>query len=420
MHSPAPALCEPDCRAKMQQLRELVPLAPSDIEKNQLISELSDLYTDCGTYPSGLTLHEWELTNINNEPFASGGFGDCRRALFLGCHPVVMKCSRDYYTDEQARRRADREIEVWAGLRHLNILPFIGSIALGSPPRIFLVSPFMEKGNLRQYLKKRPDVDPLSLLIKIAAGLEYLHTSDPPIVHGDLKADNIFISSTGEPRIGDFGLSDHIYEDEESTSSNGHSSAFNFGGHPRWQAPEILFIDYRRTKRSDVFAFGRVIYEVYAKQVPFAAQKLPSVIALMVQRGELPPRPKEWDCEAMWLLMAHCCANDPQARPSVQEIARRLGYKACPAVVLPRQNWKFSTQGECDYPLSRLNTYARMFHPRLEIEWRETKFERDLCFGFTLYGHEFIGRGPRRSIAKNEAAKRAFEYLERSGVISAT
>ncbi|KDQ12114.1 hypothetical protein BOTBODRAFT_113386, partial [Botryobasidium botryosum FD-172 SS1] len=74
-------------------------------------------------------------------------------------------------------------------------------------------------------------------LMKIAAGIEYLHTSDPPIVHGDLKAENIFISSTDEPRIGDFGLSECIEENNGNTSSNGYSSAFKYGGNARWKAP---------------------------------------------------------------------------------------------------------------------------------------------------------------------------------------
>ncbi|KDQ12154.1 hypothetical protein BOTBODRAFT_189427 [Botryobasidium botryosum FD-172 SS1] len=200
MHSPKPTLSESDYMAKMQRLRELVPLAPSEDEKNRLIDELSDLYSECGTYPSEPTLYEWELTNTDNAPFTSGGFGDCRRALFLGRHSVVMKCSRAYYTDRQAKRRAEREIRMWKGLQHPNVLPLIGSIVLGSPPRIFMVPPLMEKGNLKDYLKVKPDADQLSLLMKIAVGLVAvtgirLRSSMAAMQGGELQ--KLYSSTTG-------------------------------------------------------------------------------------------------------------------------------------------------------------------------------------------------------------------------------
>jgi len=152
----------------------------------------------------------------------------------------------------------------------------------------------MENQDLRGYLKANPCVDRLLLLAKIATGLEYLHTSNPIVVHGDLKAANIFVSEAGEPCIGDFGLSENVIEStENTTSSNWISSMFKYAGNPRWQAPE-LFEDHQRTTSSDVFAFGRVIYEVYTGQVPFAHLRAFQICSAVV-KGKLPPRPEEFD-----------------------------------------------------------------------------------------------------------------------------
>ncbi|KDQ17174.1 hypothetical protein BOTBODRAFT_105820 [Botryobasidium botryosum FD-172 SS1] len=151
-------------------------------------------------------------------------------------------------------------MKVWKRLRHPNVMPFIGSIVFESPMRaLFLISPWMENGDLGTYIKANPKADRLRLLTQIATGLEYLHTSD--VVHGDLKAANVFISGTGDARIGDFGLSEVV--SEMTGDTQGYSSAWKYGGNPRWQAPE-LWSDYKRTKPSDMFAFGRVIYEVCA------------------------------------------------------------------------------------------------------------------------------------------------------------
>lgn len=189
-----------------------------------------------------------------------------------------------------------------------------------------MVSPLMENGNLKEYLEASPDADRLLLVTEIADGLNYLHTREPAVVHGDLKAANIFISKSGKPRIGDFGLSETVIKSSEnSAGSNGNSSAFKKGGHPRWQAPEIMFNHLQRTTSTDVFAFGRVIYEVYAGTVPFVEHEEPYLgIYVAVRRGVLPPRPAAFSDEYLWLLMAHCCTTNPQERPSAQGIIRYL------------------------------------------------------------------------------------------------
>ncbi|KDQ07611.1 hypothetical protein BOTBODRAFT_598442 [Botryobasidium botryosum FD-172 SS1] len=307
---------------RLVQLRqEALALEPSDPARAQIVVELSQLYSDAIPYPADPTLYEWEVSKVDTTAAASGGFGNCWKGLFLGQHQVAMKCSRSYIAPEIAMRRLEREMNVWKRLRHPNILPFIGFIILASPvTTLFMISPWMENGNLGVYIKANPDADRLRLLTEIATGLEYLHTSE--VVHGDLKAANILISKIGDARIADFGLSEIIVEEDGDRQR--HSSAWEGGGNPRWQAPE-LFGTRRGTKSSDIFAFGRVIYEVYAGMIPFAELQNHQVYAV-VEAKELPIRPHGKNSgtrgfsEEMWQFMACCCKTKSSERPEIHEI----------------------------------------------------------------------------------------------------
>ncbi|KDQ12495.1 hypothetical protein BOTBODRAFT_94549, partial [Botryobasidium botryosum FD-172 SS1] len=268
-----------------------------------------------------------EVSKVDTTAAASGGFGDCWKGLFLGQHQIAMKCSRSHIAPEIAMRvrLAEREMKVWKSLQHPNILPFIGPVILETPVKaLYMVSPWMENSDLGKYINANPNADCLRLLTQIATGLEYLHTSG--VIHGDLKAANILISGTGDARIADFGLSEMTTEVDENTQ--GCSSAWKHGGNPRWQAPE-LFENYKRTKASDIFAFGRVIYEAYTRDVPFAGFPRLRIYAI-VDRGELPPRPSGKSSEPggfnddMWQFMARCCETKPQQRPDAHEVVAYL------------------------------------------------------------------------------------------------
>ncbi|KAG8771259.1 hypothetical protein FRC12_003723 [Ceratobasidium sp. 428] len=76
-----------------------------------------------------------------------------------------------------------REIHAWAKCHHDNVLELIGLTQ--HREKLAVVAPWMENGNLRQYLGKNPDVDRLDLCLQITRGLVYLHSRG--MVHGDLK-----------------------------------------------------------------------------------------------------------------------------------------------------------------------------------------------------------------------------------------
>ena len=97
--------------------------------------------------------------------------------------------------------------------------------------------------------------------IEILHGLNYLHSRTPhPIIHRDIKCDNIFIDSNeGKIRIGDLGL---------ATSSNNDVPAGSVLGTPEYMAPEIFQGVY--TTKVDIYAFGMTLLEICTMEVPYS------------------------------------------------------------------------------------------------------------------------------------------------------
>ncbi|KAF9259831.1 hypothetical protein L218DRAFT_873744, partial [Marasmius fiardii PR-910] len=112
----------------------------------------------------------------------------------LGDFPVRGGSSRDVWKGKVGQvtvclKKWMREAVVWRQLKHPNILPLMGIHYLsGVRDQFCLVSPWMERGNLVQFLTATPseDVDHYSLVYDVIAGLSYLHSLH--IIHGSLKS----------------------------------------------------------------------------------------------------------------------------------------------------------------------------------------------------------------------------------------
>lgn len=136
------------------------------------------------------------------------------------------------------RVRIVNEVRLLERLHHPNIISFHGSWVNRETERVVFVTEILSSGTLKSFVQK------VQLIrwkifkrwtIQILKGLEYLHSQDPPIIHRDLKCDNIFINGTsGDLRIGDFGLSTAISKKNQVSQyhgSGGYSSLqFPLGG----------------------------------------------------------------------------------------------------------------------------------------------------------------------------------------------
>ena len=109
------------------------------------------------------------------------------------------------------RVRIRSEIDLIKKLKHTNIIHFEAAWANLDKKEVVFITELITGGSLRMYIK-RNKISRLRVIkgwcIQILEGLQYLHEQECPIIHRDLKCDNIFINSnSGEIRIGDLGLS---------------------------------------------------------------------------------------------------------------------------------------------------------------------------------------------------------------------
>ncbi|KAG0706407.1 kinase-like domain-containing protein [Suillus ampliporus] len=216
-------------------------------------------------------------------------------------------------------RRYEHEINVWAKLKHDNILIIYGVITNLGP--IHIVSAWQENGNVLEYRIKNLDINPLTLLTQAARGIEYLHGSN--IVHGNLKCNNMLVSSEGVVCIGDFGhtqVLDEVLGRDALTAYTGSSNV-------RWNAPELLGgDDVKPTKASDVFAFGMSILELVTKQAPYSHRKRDLTVIMDISDGRLPLRPSEpadvsrWLHDELWKVLNRCWCYKAEERMSIEEV----------------------------------------------------------------------------------------------------
>eukprot|EP00045_Choanoeca_perplexa_P015521 m.196285 g.196285 ORF g.196285 m.196285 type:complete len:1165 (+) comp17011_c0_seq2:122-3616(+) len=208
------------------------------------------------------------------------------------------------------------EMAVLCRLRHPNITTIIGCcVEKGVLP--LLVLEYLELGSLYDLLHNSTiDVDgdvSIPILRDIASGLAYLHGSQPPIIHADMKSANVLVDANFKAKLTDFGL-----------SSRRHLGAV---GTPFWMAPELL-LNETPTPSSDMYAFGVVLFEVLTASVPYAGEEVAEVLPKVMLRSEPPKRPKLptgiVPPGPLVELMEACWDNNPLKRPVASAVLDKI------------------------------------------------------------------------------------------------
>ncbi|KAF8603704.1 WD40 repeat-like protein [Ceratobasidium sp. AG-I] len=193
-----------------------------------------------------------DLDQYSPAAIVGGSFADIWRGKLKDGTDVAIKSIRvnpGLEDGGKRSKRAMRELYNWSKATHKNIQELIGVIIFQG--RLGMVSPWMDEGNLREYIKAHPSVDRYQLCLELAEGLSYIHSVN--LVHGDLKSFNILVSRDGAVRISDF---DHSILLDATLE---FSSTSNIGGGTlRWMCPELLLpdISVTRSKKADVYALG--------------------------------------------------------------------------------------------------------------------------------------------------------------------
>jgi len=224
-------------------------------------------------------------------------------------------------------KRIRREIKVWKRLEHNNILPLYGTASDFGPYTSF-VCPWMENGNLTQYLGRYGDKLKLSerfrILNEVATGLSYLHSFF--VIHGDLTGSNVLIDKDGKSYVSDFGMSDIVAEFQ------GTSYAMScMRGSVRWAAPELYRLQEPNVSppastHSDIYSFGCVMFQVLSGQFPYYDIKQDSHVVILLHQGVKPLRPTEAPIDDKYWGFIQRCWADPNFgdRPTIAEACECL------------------------------------------------------------------------------------------------
>src|SRR5271154_4631529 len=219
----------------------------------------------------------------------AGGMGEVYRArdTRLGRDVALKILPESFSRDSDRLRRFEQETQAVAALNHPNIVAIYDVGHFDSAP--FLVSELLEGENLRAVINRGPipQRKVVEYAAQVANGLAAAH--DKGIVHRDLKPENLFVCRDGRVKILDFGLAKLAGkggEPDGATMTSSHTAAGVVMGTASYMAPEQVrgeVVD----PRTDIFAFGAVLYEMLSGKRAFRGATVPETMTAVLK--EDPP-----------------------------------------------------------------------------------------------------------------------------------
>ncbi|NWS71038.1 RIPK2 kinase, partial [Crotophaga sulcirostris] len=202
--------------------------------------------------------------------------------------PVALKCLQGPLLDSD-RNHLLKEAEILHKARFSYILPILG--ICNEPEFLGIVTEYMTNGSLNQLLHRKdvyPDIPwclRFRILYEIALGVNYLHNMNPPLLHHDLKTQNILLDDEFHVKIADFGMSKWRVI---SMSQSRSETSLPEGGTIVYMPPE----DYnpsqktRASVKHDIYSFAIIMWEVMSRKQPFEEVINPLQIMYSVSQGQ--------------------------------------------------------------------------------------------------------------------------------------
>jgi serine/threonine-protein kinase len=236
-----------------------------------------------------------------------GGMGEVYRATDLTlAQPVALKFLPEAGVTERVLERFHAEVRIARQVSHPNICRVydIGEVD-GQP---FISMEYVDGEDLADLLQRigrLPSDKALEISRKICAGLAAAH--DKGVIHRDLKPQNIMLNKRGEPVIMDFGL---------AAVANQLTGAEARNGTPAYMSPEQLRGD-EVTSKSDIYALGLVLYEIFSGRKAFEAKTLGDLLKLQegAQISSITSLAADIDPQVEKVIK-RCLNPDPSQRPA--------------------------------------------------------------------------------------------------------
>ncbi|KAM3377854.1 leucine-rich repeat receptor protein kinase HPCA1 isoform X1 [Capsicum galapagoense] len=198
----------------------------------------------------------------------SGGYGKVYKGTLTAGEVVAIK--RAQHGSMQGAFEFKTEIELLSRIHHKNVVSLVGFCY--EQGEQMLVYEYIPKGTLRESLSVKPKFQlewtrRLRIALDAARGLAYLHElADPPIIHRDVKSNNILLDDHLTAKVADFGLSKLLRDDDK-----GHVTT-QVKGTLGYLDPEY-YMSQQLTEKSDVYSFGVVLLELITARAPIERGK---------------------------------------------------------------------------------------------------------------------------------------------------
>ncbi|KAJ6297593.1 hypothetical protein OIU78_023204 [Salix suchowensis] len=250
-------------------------------------------------YPKHVEGRPFDETTADHgyaETDPTGRYGRFEEVLGKGAMKTVYKAIDEFLGIEVAWNQAKlsqvlsspddlqrlySEVHLLRILNHDSIIKFYASWIDVRGMTFNFITEMFTSGTLRQYRQKYTRVNIQAIkkwARQILEGLVYLHGHDPPVIHRDLKCDNIFVNGhLGQVKIGDLGLAAIL---------RGSQSAHSVIGTPEFMAPELYEENYNELV--DVYSFGMCVLEMLTAEYPYSECTNPAQIYKKVTSGKLP------------------------------------------------------------------------------------------------------------------------------------
>ncbi|CAE6433955.1 unnamed protein product [Rhizoctonia solani] len=252
-----------------------------------------------------------------------GAYGSVHKGVFIPTGEVVALKIINLDGQDDDVEAIQKEVALLSSLRggdSINITRYHGCWLEG--PHVWIVMDFAQGGSVRTLAKAAPNNSIEErftgiIMREALQALAFLHRNN--VIHRDLKAANVLISSDGRVMLCDFGVS--------ALLATPHSKRSTFVGTPQWMAPEVILGQPYDTK-ADIWGLGITLYEMVTGAPPHADQD--HMRALMLIPKLKPPKlPDSTDAsKEMRDFMALCLRETPSDRLSAEELSKSKWIKS--------------------------------------------------------------------------------------------
>jgi serine/threonine protein kinase len=227
----------------------------------------------------------------------------------------VMKVIDVSRMDRKQKEEALNEVHVLKSMRHPYIVTYRESFMNKSC--LCIVMDYADGGDMYGKIAKQKTAGRgfsenqiLDWFVQICLAMKHIH--DRRILHRDLKTQNIFLTSKGEVKVGDFGIARVL----QST----YDCAQTAIGTPYYLSPEICQ-EKPYNQKSDIWSLGCILYEMTTLRHAFDSNNMKGLV-LKILRGSYPPIPPCYS-ENLSSLLVEMLQRDPARRPSVKKILEK-------------------------------------------------------------------------------------------------